>query len=557
KLIEIVWEELPFILDEEEALEPGAPILRPDLVEDSNLHRERHTNYGDIEVGFAEADDIIEFTVRKKEEDIWAGVEPHSCTAEWKGDYLEVWPRTQRPSIVQRDMARYTDVSKASVHGGYQGGQFGGLEWFGYTTAFAHLPVILAKRTQRPVKMLYDGSHFHGQEECGGTYYFRIGFKNDGTITAVDVTSVQAGASLGKLHGGTKIPHQHLQKLDQCYNRPPCVCYKHGAPSTMIVTAVFEHVAGALGMDPTELAVLNDGCYEHDMEWVAENVKGPQGFDPTKDSLKECLEVGKEAIDWDNKWHLPGTKILPNGKYHGIGFTFMEGWSHSLGRAVIGLVMRRDGTANILARHMDGGWCGETTYCQVVADEVGLKYEHVNHRPFDDVGFDSAGGGGSYGMVRTLPGMVRVAKKLKQLILEKAVVATAAGELVFPGTTPEDLDIKDSVIFEKANPENILEVSQIARRIPSDYSAQYSDLFAWDYPPSTSVVEKKYIMGRQCYFMEVEVDPETGQVETKKVVLVYDAGRTMNPDSFDGQNYGGTYMGIGRTFTEAVYYDPQ
>jgi hypothetical protein len=79
-------------------------------------------------------------------------------------------------------------------------------------------------------------------------------------------------------------------------------------------------------MDPTEIALINDGSHGHDMAWVNENVKMPEGFDPNKNSLQLCLDAGKTAIDWDNKYHAPGTKKLANGKYHGIGFQWTESW---------------------------------------------------------------------------------------------------------------------------------------------------------------------------------------------------------------------------------------
>ena len=67
---------------------------------------------------------------------------------------------------------------------------------------------------------------------------------------------------------------------------------------------VTQLVSERLGMDPIEVALKN--------AWTATN------------SLEEVIAAGKAAIDWDNKWHLPGTKQLANGKYHGMGLT----WSH-------------------------------------------------------------------------------------------------------------------------------------------------------------------------------------------------------------------------------------
>ena len=82
-------------------------------------------------------------------------------------------------------------------------------------------------------------------------------------------------------------------------------------------SAVMNHVAEALGMDPVKLALMHDGCDGRPMSELGE-WKRERGF-KDRDSLKECLEAGKKAVDWDNKWHLPGTKKLPNGKMHGLG----------------------------------------------------------------------------------------------------------------------------------------------------------------------------------------------------------------------------------------------
>jgi xanthine dehydrogenase molybdenum-binding subunit len=72
-------------------------------------------------------------------------------------------------------------------------------------------------------------------------------------------------------------------------------------------------------MDPTEIARINDGFEGEDMDWVDENIRIPQGFPAGKNSLEECLAIGKAAIGWDEKWHEPGAKKLANGKYHGMG----------------------------------------------------------------------------------------------------------------------------------------------------------------------------------------------------------------------------------------------
>jgi len=97
----------------------------------------------------------------------------------------------------------------------------------------------------------------------------------------------------------------------------------------------------------------------------------------------------------------------------------------------------------------------------VVADEIGVKYEDVEFRPFDDTGLDSAAGEGSTGLSRTLPMAIDAARKVRALILAQCTTPTKSGtepdvvevHAQFPSLKPEDLDIKEGIVFEKARPE--------------------------------------------------------------------------------------------------------
>jgi xanthine dehydrogenase molybdenum-binding subunit len=129
----------------------------------------------------------------------------------------------------------------------------------------------------------------------------------------------------------------------------------------------------------------------------------------------------------------------------------------------------------------------------------------------------------------------------------------------FPGKKPEDLDIKDSMVFEKANPGNrksVIEAlgpssesdnSGIAHPVAGTVSGLTSD----GKPDPTY-----YIMSRQAHFIEVEVDTETGQVEITNAVCVNDIGHCFNPAGAMGQQYGGAVMAFGRSATEEKVFCP-
>jgi len=568
RLIELDMEELPVILDPEEALKPGAPIMRPDTnPKSNNKTRQAPVKFGDVEKGFAEADKVVEW-VAGDEQDVWAGVEGHVGVAEWRGDYLDVWHHGQNFAYEMSALQPYSPVNKIHLYLPYNGAFFGGSSNMRAAPHASVVAVIAARRTGCPVKVLDDDSHFEGcDEDARSRYYFKVGFKLDGRVTAVQLKCYEAWVtdpSTFKIHKGTKIPNIYVTCDVAVHTKPPVQCFKHGVSSVRVVTQVWEHVAGELGMDPSKVAQINEGCEGHDWEYANEHIRKPQGFNTTRDSFKEVNELGKKIMDWDKKWHLPGTKILPNGKYHGMGYVSTVEWAHTVGTGGMGIRVNGDGTVDLLAVQCDGGVVGQTAYSQVVADELGASYKDLRLRPFEGrAGFLSEPGGGSQGLSGSILSAGRAARKMKQLILEKVVQPTplrrTLGNLqpqrpaFFPNKKPEELDMKDSVIFEKAHPENKKTLAQIA-------AALTYDLFAWDYTMAHTGrggVNHEYSMVRQAHFLEIEVDPDTGGIEILKQVSVNDGGTVVNPDAFNGQQYGGVYMGLGRSTKETVYHDPK
>src|SRR6185436_3162154 len=101
KLITVQYEVLPFVLDPEEALKPGAP----QLFEDGNLEgMPRILNRGNVEQGLKESDKVIERMYHCPT--MWSGgMEPRACVAQWEGDKLTIWASTQSPFRVHGSLA--------------------------------------------------------------------------------------------------------------------------------------------------------------------------------------------------------------------------------------------------------------------------------------------------------------------------------------------------------------------------------------------------------------------------------------------------------------------
>jgi CO/xanthine dehydrogenase Mo-binding subunit len=571
----IEWERLPIILDPEEPARPDAPILHPERNPNSNVWKDAVVlNQGDVEKGFASSDNVIEFNQRKMDDDVWATPEPGCIVAYLKGDELEFW---FHGASIGRDiqfgiLPEFKDRPiKLKVHTPHNGAMFGGNQ-MGYTSHLCRYAVIATKKTHKPVKVVDEyGLGWEGVSYETGTAHYRVGFNNDGTIVAVKVDIYQQeGHPIFKmLLNCLKTPNLYVRQIHSYWSRGHESCWKDGATDCTIINQVINKVAAHLGMDPIKVQLVNDGVKGHDMAWLDENVKKKLGM-PVRDSLKEVIEAGKAAFDWDSKWHPPGTRKLPNGKMHGVAFFAPASWATGVRGANTphpGISVAQDGTATIFFRRCDCGQSAPTTYCQIVADEAGLRYEDVKIEFKEYVYFDAFWPAGSMGMMINSYGLVLNARAMKRLLLEYALksIPVPGGfpgfgpppkPSPFQGKTIEELDIKDSIIFEKANPGNSMPIKTITSAHKYSW-LEGGPFFVAVTPPEPEKSGEQFDMARQACFVEVEVDTETGLVEVTKLVHSYDLGQSINPDVNAQQLYGGAYEGIGVSATEGIFYDPK
>ncbi len=311
KLIEIEWEELPFCLDPVAALEENAPIIYPDVNPEGNLSAEEVITLGDVEKGFAEADHIIEFTSNHAQLTV-AGVEGNAAMVKCEGDDVHIWSQQQFPN--QCDVFMSIDPIGNSlpshnvhVYTPFSGGHFGGWGFTAYCARYPQVAVMLARRTGRPVMALDDRSHFNVKGTPFGFLKFKVGFKEDGTITALDVDSINISTYyFGHMEHHWGIPNMHVSARTPFLNLPFTATIRDDPSECFPQQLVTTHVAAELGMDPTEVALKNDGAGGKNREEFAEE-KHEFGL-PEFDSLEEVIKEGKELIDWDSKWHAPRYK---------------------------------------------------------------------------------------------------------------------------------------------------------------------------------------------------------------------------------------------------------
>jgi CO/xanthine dehydrogenase Mo-binding subunit len=588
QLIDVEWEVRPFVLDCDDAAKKSAPLAHPELYPEGNYYNEGFLDveqHGDVERGFAEADKILEFGAKRLLH-TWMGPERPCGIWRWNGEYPEVWLKHQHPQVCKRAIASWfggIPMNRIQLHCPYQGASFGGWSHCSWNMGPYYCAGLLAKRTGKPVKWIFDRREdFYGGEMDEGSYSIKVGARKDGTITAVKGTAALANqwfpvfGAFHHLSENTCIPNIRGKLEAIQVNKGPNVptrCEQNA--NCMTLTLIFEQVANAFGLDPIEVALKNDGAEGHDMAWLNQR-KAEMGF-PVRDSLRECIEKGKAAIGWDARRHPAGTRRLPNGRMHGMAFTWTHEWEDSAGTSEIAIrIERTDGTASILGMRCDIGLNAETAYCQVAADELGMKVEDVFYRPQTDPGFFTMTPDSSTNMSVNGFAIRNAARILKQRILELAtgpLGQTSRGSFPphFPNLKPEDLDIKDSVVFVKRDPTIRKIMAEIVMPMGmegplalapemgkgADRSIFTEPLFAYGWQVQHGAYSSSRLrLCRQAHFMEVEVDTETGEVEVTRVVNVNDVGKVISWEGCEGQQYGGTYMAVGRGRSEEVIHDP-
>jgi CO/xanthine dehydrogenase Mo-binding subunit len=581
RLVAVEWEQRSFVLDPEVAALPDAPPTRLEWLGPSNnlplfFGAGSIFRFGEIEKGFNEADQIIAFNASRKYHGL-ADAEPLAGVAKWEGDCLELWVHHQHPYEHKWVAHEWFGIpmNKVKINSPYNGAMFGGWNWVDYSMIPTCISAIIAKRTGRPVKWLFNrrDDFTFGSMDAMATS-FTVGFKKDGTITAVKVRTIfenMAIQAAGHFFENTRIPHLESETVLVQVNKGPTHALRcEQMPPSFCLTHVFNHVAAALGMDPTEVALKNDGVEGRDTGYL-EEFKRAKGF-PVRDSLRECIEAGKRLFDWDEKWHLPGARKLPDGRMHGVSFTWTHEWDDTRGAAAAALMIQADGSANIIGLRSDVGVNAETAYCQIVAEELGMKAGDVFFRQGDDTHLPLMTPDGSCNLATNGYLMQKLGRAAKQKLLELATTGFNVIEYdvppAFPGLVPDDLDVKDSVVFVKSDPSNRKPVEEVVKdlngsimRNKLDYAAiQHTShapvyVWAWHRQGRFGIEEGRHRLCRQAHFCEVEVDTETGEIEVKRVLNVNDVGKAMSPEGVEGQQYGGTYMGIGRNRCEEYVWD--
>lgn len=558
-LIDCDYEMLPAALTVDEALRENAPLVHEQLssyrlntvlardwhpVFGTNIAHQTSFSKGDIDKGFAEADEIFDDTFRSQQVQ-HCSLEPHAVVAHWNGDRLTLWTSTQKVFLVRSGLADLFDLpeDKIRVIGSKVGAGFGGKN----AMRLEPYSAALALKTGRPVRLVNSRAEEFSAAagSVPATVRIKTGVKQDGTITARAMEFTwDTGAYAEGLAGSNralkdgvgpyKIPNIRVSSTLVYTNKlRGCPFRGLGIPEAVWAgESQMDIISQKLGIDPVALRLKN--C-------LAAGDETPAGDRANHIALRECLlKVSDELKRW--KKRAPAN--------HGFGVALLHK-SPTTSASSSNARVRIDakGKVQLFIGATDVGGGTGTSLGQIVAEELAIPLSTVRViiadtelTPFDHGTYSS----------RVTP-YVGAAVKLAAADARRQIVEVAARLWNVPGegiriasgkVSAQSRSLTLAEVLAQSGTEEIvgLGASQSKRLWAKDGSKQAKDASAPGWPFGAQAVE-------------VAVDRETGVIKLIRVASAHDVGRAINPLAVTSQIEGGIMMGLGYALSEALLFD--
>ena len=496
-------------------------LARPTSAAAAKLGRGPESRVGDAEAALLRAPIRMEANYRQGREQHHP-MEPHATIAEWQGNNLTLWSKTQWVGNERDEIGRRFGIAPGNIHviNPFVGGAFGSaLRTWPHVT----LAVMAARRLEKPVRLeltrrqmvTYVGARGMTQQHVA------LGADRDGKLVAlvhevIGQTSTYeefAEPSLSPAKTTYACPNILTRyKLVEMNVNTPCPMRGPGWASGLIgLEIAMDELAETLALDPVELRLRNyaERDPSKDLPWTSKR-------------LRECYAQGAERFGWQER--SPRPKTMRAGRDL-VGFGMATAiYTASRYPTSARATLFADGHAEVRCATTDMGPGTYTSVTQVAADALNLPPEKVRFELGDST-FPSAKEHGGSTTISSVGPAVQAAcaaltAKLKSLAQQQ------------PHSGSDYARVLQGA--------GLNELSAVADAAPAE------DL------------EKKYAMnGFGAIFAEVRVDPDLCTIQVRRLIGAYDAGRIINPKLAHSQCIGAMVGGIGMALLEETEWDDQ
>jgi aerobic carbon-monoxide dehydrogenase large subunit len=570
ELIDVDYEMLPAIITPQQALEPGAPVIRDDKEgqTDNHIYDWEAGDKEGTDKAFAAADKVVSldtFYPRCHP----APLETCACVADVDSGtgQATIYMTSQAPHAIRTVFALVTGLPEENIRivSPDIGGGFGNKVpvYPGYVVATA-ASLLLG----RPVKWVEDRTenlistgfardfHMHGE----------MALSSDGTITAIRVSLLSDNGAFfsdaqpskfkaGLFHivtGSYDVPVAHVSAKGAYTNKAPGgVAYRCSfrvTEASYMIERLVQNAAYEIGMDPSEFRLKN--FIDKDQF----PYKSATGFEYDSGDYHQAMNLALDKIGYA-ELRKEQQEARAQGKLYGVGmasFTEVVGAGPSRDYDILGLKMNDGaelrihptGKAILKISSQTQGQGHETTFAQIVSSELGIQPEDikVQHGDTDNTPY----GLGTYAS-RSTPTVGAATALVARRVGEKA--KKLAAHLL--EVSEEDIEQDVGRFYVKGAPDKVKTIQEVAfaayTNFPEGSEAGLEGSYYYD-PPNLTFPFGTYIVA-------VEVDPGTGQWEVRRMVAVDDCGVRINPMIVEGQIHGGLTEGYGIAAMELITFD--
>lgn len=566
-LIEVDYEVLPAVVDQEQAMGSDSPVLHDDVPKNVAYHWRAGEVADDV---FENADVVVKQRFRQQRL-IPNPMEMRAAAARYNpaSGEMTIWCTSQNPHIHRFILSGVLGISesKLQIIAPDVGGGFG--------CKIAVYPDealvgFAARELGRPVKWTEDRSeHFtattHGRDVILDV---TLAGKRDGRLEALRVKNIaNMGAYLSTAAPGVETilfglitpgPYKIAQAQVETYgvftNTTPTDAYRGaGRPeATYLIERMVDLYADEIGMDPVELRRRN--LIEKD-EFPYDNALGLQ-YD--SGDYFRSLDKLLDMLDYDT-FRKEQKEKRKQGKYLGVGFsTYVEicGLGPSKVAGAVGFQgglwesatvrVHPTGKVSVFTGTSPHGQGEETTFAQIVADKFGIPQEDIEviHGDTNRISM----GWGTYGSRTTPVGGPAIALAADRVLEKAKKIAAHALEVA-----EEDIDFQAGTFQVKGVPDKTMSFADVTLQA----------YVAWDLPEGIEPALEaqafydpdNFVYPFGAHACVVEIDSETGDIEIKRYLAVDDPGPVINPMVAEGQVHGGIVQGVGQALWEGAVYD--
>jgi carbon-monoxide dehydrogenase large subunit len=570
ELIEVDYEPLQAVTTPQQALAPGAPVIRDDKEgqTDNHIYDWEAGDKEATDAAFAAADKVVSldtFYPRCHP----APLETCACVADVDSGtgQATIYMTSQAPHAIRTVFALVTGLPEENIRivSPDIGGGFGNKVpvYPGYVVATAaslllgHPVKWVEDRTENLISTGFARDfHMHGE----------MALKSDGTITAIRVSLLSDNGAFfsdaqptkfkaGLFHivtGSYDVPAAHVTAEGAYTNKAPGgVAYRCSfrvTEASYMIERLVQNAAYEIGMDPSEFRLMN--FIEKDQF----PYKSATGFEYDSGDYHGAMNLALDKIGYA-ELRKEQEEARAQGKLYGIGlasFTEVVGAGPAKDYDILGLKMNDGaelrihptGKAILKISSQTQGQGHETTFAQIVSSELGIQPEDikVQHGDTDNTPY----GLGTYAS-RSTPTVGAATALVARRVGEKA--KKLAAHLL--EVSEEDIEQDVGKFYVKGAPDKVKTIQEVAfaayTNFPEDMEAGLEGNYYYN-PPNLT-----YPFGT--YIVAVEVDPGTGQWKVRRMVAVDDCGVRINPMIVEGQIHGGLTEGYGIAAMELITFD--